>query len=329
MGDASIVLLTALVADALFGDPVYRFHPVRLIGRAFSLGERAARAIGLDGIIGGAAVLASVLALGNAGAVLSFLAARSAAHEVALAVSAWVIWSCVAARDMVAHARAVARPLASSDVHAARQAVQMIVGRDAQLLDAHGVARAAIESVAESFVDGFLAPVFWFVTGAAAGSAAGVSPVVAGTSCALIYRIANTADSMFGYRSERYLRFGCVPARFDDVLNYLPARLSIVCLMLGAVVARCDSGAGRRTFLRDRLKHCSPNSAHAEAFFAGALGLRLGGPTAYPYGVVDKPWLGTGRAEAGAGDVASAVRLFVASAAVAACGAILTLVFLP
>jgi len=212
----------------------------------------------------------------------------------AVAFDVFVVYACLALKDMARHALPVAAALEADDLPSARAAVQRIVGRDAAVLDAPGVARAAVESVAESFVDGFFAPVCWFVAGALLAGVAGADALPWAVGAALAYRTINTLDSMVGYRDARYLLFGRVSARLDDALNFVPARLSLPILFLAAGMCRLDARAGWRSARRDRLKHESPNAAHAESFAAGALGLRLGGPLQYPDGPLDKPWIGDG-----------------------------------
>ncbi len=280
--------------DSLVGDPAYPLHPVRLIGRVVALLERVLRAMRLSGILGGA-LLACAMLLLVIGVYVELRRLCGWAHPYAAVVfDVFVLYSCLALKDMARHALPVAAALEADDLPAARAAVQRIVGRDAAVLDAFGVARAAIESVAESFVDGFFAPVCWFVTSALLAGAAGADALSWAVGAALAYRTINTLDSMVGYRDARYFLFGRVSARLDDAFNFFPARLSLPVLFLAAGVSRLNALAGWRSARRDRLKHESPNAAHAESFAAGALGLRLGGPLQYPDGPVDKPWIGDG-----------------------------------
>ena len=295
---AWLVLATAYGADSLLGDNAYPLHPVRLIGRTIALLERGLRALGLSGLAGGALLAAATVAA-VLGVYTQLRWLCGVWHPAAaFALDAFVVYSCLALKDMARHALPVAAALEAGDLPAARAAVQGIVGRDAAVLDAAGVARAAVESVAESFVDGFYAPVCWFTAGAVLAGVVGAQTVPWAVGAALVYRVVNTLDSMVGYRDARYLFFGRVSARTDDALNFVPARLSLPLLAAAAAVCRLDFRAGWRVALRDRLKHESPNSAHAESFAAGALGLRLGGPTQYADGPVDKPWIGDGSAAA-------------------------------
>lgn len=294
MTSATIVLLIAVFLDLLLGDPVYRLHPVRMIGGLSATLERGLRRLGLAGVGGGVLLMGAVLM-----AVLgTYLAVRYAAGRLyaglGVALDIYVVYSCIALRDMVAHARPVASALKQGDSEAARRLLRQIVGRDVTALNEEGMARATVESVAESFVDGFLAPLFWFLVAAIGAGLAGAQPPAFATAAIVAYRCVNTLDSMVGYRNDRYRLFGRAAARTDDALNFFPARLSPALLWFGASVLGLNARDGWRTALRDRLKHASPNSAHAESFVAGALGLRLGGPTVYPHGTVDRPWLGAG-----------------------------------
>jgi adenosylcobinamide-phosphate synthase len=195
----------------------------------------------------------------------------------------------LAQRSLFDHVRAVERPLASGDLVAAREAVGMIVGRDTAALDESGVARAGIESLAESFGDGVVAPLFWLL--------------LLGLPGIWIYKAINTADSLIGHREEPWRAFGWAAARTDDLLNLIPARIA------GGLL--CLAGAGGwRVLWRDARQHASPNAGWPEAAMAGALGLRLAGPIAYDGVMHDKPWIGEGRAQAGVGDLRRALSIY-------------------
>ncbi len=200
----------------------------------------------------------------------------------------------LAQRSLFDHVRAVARPLVAGDLDSARNAVGLIVGRDVERLDESGVATAAIESLAESFNDGVVAPMFWFA--------------VAGLPGLFVYKTVNTADSMIGHREPRWRAFGWASARFDDVLNLIPARLA------GAALALVGLG-GWKTMLRDADKHASPNAGWPEAAMAGALGVRLGGPAWYDGQRTERPVLGEGRA-ATPSDLVRALRIYLLACAV-------------
>ena len=187
--------------------------------------------------------------------------------------------------------------------------MQMIVGRDATLLDRHGVARAAVESVAESLVDAGLSPLFWYVAGCLMAAGVGGRVTSGGVLAVLLFKSVSTMDSMVGYRNARYRQFGTVAARLDDVLNFIPARLSLGIVSVAALGSDMSASCGWQIGWRDRLKHESPNAGHSESAFAGALGLRLGGPTHYADRVAQKPWLGDGTPDATADSLGAACRL--------------------
>jgi adenosylcobinamide-phosphate synthase len=308
-------LLLAFALDALLGDPRWLWrrlpHPVVVIGRAIVwLEERW-----LDG----AAPVAAQARRGRTASLLVIGASTVAALAVqescirlplgwlplALAMS-----TLIAARGLYEHVAAVAAGL-EQGLEEGRHAVAHIVGRDPASLDAHGVARAAIESTAENFADGVVAPLFWGVLFGLPGMAA--------------YKAINTLDSMIGHRSPRYLYFGRFAARLDDLANWLPARLAAFLILAASL---CLPGAspthGWRALWRDAPRHRSPNAGWPEAAIAGALGLRLAGPRRYAGKTVDDAWMSAGRAAATPPDIRRALNLFVV-----ACGFAAALLALP
>jgi len=170
----------------------------------------------------------------------------------------------------------------------------MIVGRDTSVLNRQGILRASIETAAEGFVDGFLAPIFWYALSALIGGTLFQAPCVFGLSGILGYRIINTLDSMIGYRNKQYLYFGRFAARLDDIVNFIPARLSILFLFLSAWFLGKDAGNGLDSVVKYSHYAASPNAGYPESFVAGAFHIRLGGSVQYPFGRVDKPVIGNG-----------------------------------
>lgn len=289
------VMLAAFLIDAVIGDPVYPLHPVRLMGLLANVLERLLRRLRLDGVFGGFLLVIGVVMVAAGGyACVRFFALKDAPVVVILLADTFVVYSSIALGDLIAHARRVRDALEHDDLAGARVAVQMIVGRDANLLDRHGVARAAVESVAENFVDGILSPLFWYAVAGGSAWLAGWPPLPVAVAAILAFKAVSTLDSTVGYRNERYERFGKCAARLDDLLNFVPARLAVALIATASLPLRLSARACARVALRDRRKHASPNSAHAESAVAGALAIRLGGPTTYPHGVVEKPWLGDG-----------------------------------
>ena len=304
---AFLLLPAALLLDRLLGEPPARVHPVCGMGALAATMERVVRR-GPNGprmtLAGLAACLAVVLPVGLLAALPVRLAGEMLGGATAWIVCVVVVSLCLAPRCLDEHARRVALPLEQGGLEAARRAVSMLVGRDPQQLDAHGVARACVESVGENLTDGILSTLFW----AAAGLLlAGLPGAAALAAC---HRAANVLDAMWGKLNETYRCFGTASARLDDVLNWCPARLALPCIVLAAaLLPGLDARACRRVGWRDRHAHESPNSAWSEAAFAGALGLRLGGPAWCGPLYRDQPWLGDGTPLATARHIRQAVRL--------------------
>ncbi|CCJ08439.1 adenosylcobinamide-phosphate synthase CbiB [Methylocystis sp. SC2] len=299
------LLALAIEAGAGYPDALFRRigHPVTWMGALIAgldrglnrEGESFARRRSTGAL---ALAMLLVVAVGS-GALIQRAALALPLGWIALAVLAS---SLLAQRSLHAHVAAVAEGLAIS-VQDGRAAVAKIVGRDVSALDASGVARAAIESLAENFSDGVVAPALWLA--------------FFGLPGALAYKIVNTADSMIGHKSPRHRAFGWAAARCDDVMNFLPARASAGLLAIGALAMKGASPAkALTTAWRDAPHHVSPNAGWPEAAAAGALGLKLGGPRAYGGAeAVDGANLGDGRREANAADIRRALALYQISTA--------------
>ncbi|HXB98567.1 MAG TPA: adenosylcobinamide-phosphate synthase CbiB [bacterium] len=302
------LLAAALVLDLAVGDPDFAWHPVRLMGAWIRMLEDWARASA-----GSLALRGCGVALLNVGGfwLMGWLLLRSAAWaDGSLGWGPWLrrgmegamLWSCLGVRSMVSHALEVLRPLEQGDVAAARRAVARIVGRDTVDLDAAGICRACLESVAESLGDGVVAPLFF--------------AALAGAPAALAYRAANTADSMIGHRDTRYAELGWASARLDDLLNWIPARLAALCAALAALPLGLAPGRALRTAWNDGPGQPSPNSGWPEGAFAGALGVQLGGPCRYRGDVTIKAFLGPPLHPVDAAAGRRALALFLAATAV-------------
>lgn len=264
MSSLVIWVWLALALDALLGDPRWLPHPVRLIGRAALALEAPLRRWVRKPKLAG--ILAALLVIGGTGAVTwgVLLAARSVTPLLGDVVSVLFLYTTFAAKDLAAHSRAVFHALDAGDLPQARRRVARMVGRDTEGLDEAGIVRAAVESVAENSVDGVLAPVFY--------------AFLFGPVGAMVYKTVSTLDSTFGYKNKRYIDFGWASARIDDAANYIPARLSLALIPLGALLTGASASEAWRIGVRDARKHASPNSGHSEAAFAGALNVQLGGP---------------------------------------------------
>ncbi len=298
--DPFFLLLAGLAIDAALGERLTRTipHPVALAGRAVAFFDkrlnrenRSERARRVRGVI---AVVFCVVAAAALGALIAFVLRGS---FLGAAIEALLIATLLAQRSLFDHVAAVAVALDEGGLEAGREAVRHIVGRDPSSLDHHGVVRAAIESLAENFSDGVVAPAAFFL--------------VFGLPGLFAYKMANTLDSMIGHESPRYKSFGWAAARLDDLLNLVPSRLSGLLLAAAAVfLTGARPGRALRIMLRDARKHRSPNAGWPEAAMAGALALSLAGPRRYGGVVVADPWLGEGTARAVTGDIARALSLY-------------------
>jgi adenosylcobinamide-phosphate synthase len=273
-------------------------HPVTWIGRLIAALDRLLNRDTADAYWRrGAGIVAILLLLGIVGTV-----AFAAQHELlllpfGLIAVAVIASTLIAQRSLHQHVADVATALEQGDVIAGRAAVAKIVGRDPQTLDAAGVARAAIESLAENFSDAVVAPVFWMA--------------IAGLPGAALYKAINTADSMIGHRTLRHEAFGWAAARLDDLVNLPASRLSAVLLVAAAALNKTASAAAAwRAVLRDASRHRSPNAGYPEAAMAGALGLSLAGPRVYGGVTIDDATMGDGRRDATAADIRRALTLY-------------------
>ena len=264
-------VLGGFVLDALFGDPAWLPHPVVYMGKAISKLEKFLRPRlpkTPQGELLGGAIVAFCLPVGTF--LLTGLVCWGAARLhplLGLAVQMFWCGQALAARGLVQESTNVYKELKKPDLPGARKAVSRIVGRDTAELTAEGVTKAAVETVAENASDGVIAPLLYMLIG--------------GAPLALTYKAINTMDSMLGYKNEKYLYFGRVPAKLDDVANYIPSRLAALLWVAAAAFTGNDAKGAWRIWRRDRRRHASPNSAQTESACAGALGVQLAGPAYY------------------------------------------------
>lgn len=305
--DAFAIAGAALLLDALIGDPGWLYrrlpHPVALIGRAIGgldrLLNRPATPKALRVLTGILTVLLVTGAVGALAWTIGFGLRKIEPAWIGAAAEALLVSVMLAGRSLHAHVAAVARGLAQS-LDEGRKAVAAIVGRNPETLDGAGVARAAIESAAENFSDGLIAPLFWYLLFGLPGIAA--------------YKAINTLDSMIGHRTEKHHAFGWAAARLDDLANLVPARLAGGLLALGALLIPWASAKrALDTMLRDAGKHRSVNAGWPEAAMAGALGLSLGGPRQYAGDHADDPWIGSGSRAAAPADIRRALTVNLAT----------------
>jgi adenosylcobinamide-phosphate synthase len=286
------VLLIACLLDLLFGDPRWFPHPVRLIGWLAVKTERFTRSLPLGERNSGRLAVVIILLVTGICCGLFLLLFYQLPQPAFSAGAAFILYTTIAARDLVGHACQVGTAL-TTDLTTARYAISMIVGRDTAGMDESAIIRACVESVAENMSDGIIAPLFWATVGAMAGLAmGGMWPVVWAVMTAMLYKAVNTMDSMFGYKNEQYFYFGSCPARLDDLINFLPARLSGLAIVSAAPFCGCSLAAAWKILFRDHARHTSPNAGWPEAAMAGALGIQLGGDSRYFGKTVTKPVMG-------------------------------------
>ena len=293
------ILPAAFALDILLGDPPHLPHPVRWLGKAIEKLEPPFRRLRVNLIFSGA-LYAVVLILGTW--LLTFLVLK-AAYRVHPFFKTFLdiilIYYCISIRSLDDAAMEVKRCLQQQQVQAAKKKVAMIVGRDINNYKEDGLARATVETVAENLVDGVTAPLFFAAIG--------------GAPLALAYKMTNTLDSMVGYKNDTYQHFGKASARIDDVLNYLPARLTVPVVALAAQILARRGKWSLMTAVCEGAHHASPNAGYPEAAFAGALALKLNGPNYYYGKLVDKPYIGVRFGQSSPGHIKKACDIMLLS----------------
>jgi adenosylcobinamide-phosphate synthase len=275
----ALLLAAGVAADLALGDPVYAWHPVRLIGRLLTWFEARLRAIGLDGYGGGILpfLLLSATVLFLVAAI--FLVTNTVSFRASAIVHVLIVYSLLALGDLVHHVRRIESAVRRGDLTAARAGVSLLVGRDTDRMDGAACRRAAVESLSENLADGFTSPVLWYAVGGIPGL--------------VLFKIVSTMDSMVGYKTPQYLKFGWCGARLDDVMNYIPARLTW--LLIVAIAALLPRFSGRKAWTVGLQQHAlllGPNSGWSEAGTAGALERRIVGPIWLKGTMVTDLWIG-------------------------------------
>jgi adenosylcobinamide-phosphate synthase len=295
-----IALPAAFLLDLILGDPRWLPHPIRWMGKWIEKWEPRFRQFPMDLSTSGA-LFALSLVFGTWFITWILLQISHLMHEpFYTGLQIILIYFCLSVRSLQTSAMDVYRALRSETLSDAKERLSLIVGRDVQSLDSKGVVRAAVETVAENLVDGVLSPLFFAAIG--------------GAPLALAYKMVNTLDSMVGYKDEKYLQFGKCSARIDDIANFIPARLSVPVISLAAFFFKDRFEQTFMTAILDGEKHHSPNAGYPEAAFAGALGIRLGGPNTYQGRLVEKPYIGERFGECQVNHIWQACDLMVLSA---------------
>lgn len=294
-----VALVMGYILDLIFGDPYWMPHPVRFIGNLISILEKVIRRFmpktKRGEYIGGIILTVMVVSISMVIPLVIILMAKSINTYLALTVETFMCYQILATKSLKIESMKVYDELAKNDLPSARKAVSMIVGRDTKDLTFSGVAKAAVETVAENTSDGIIAPMIFIAIG--------------GAPMGFFYKAINTMDSMVGYKNEKYINFGRFAAKLDDVVNYLPARISAYQMILSSFFLRYDYKNAFKIYKRDRYNHASPNSAQTESVCAGALDVQLAGNAYYFGKLYEKPTIGDDIREINYDDIKKANRL--------------------
>ena len=308
------ILIYGFILDLIIGDPRWMPHPVRLMGKYISGGEKFLRKIFPDnrwGHVMGGMLLTMTLVCLSIAVPLLILWVATLLEPIILEKTGWVVdlsaiisifmcWQTIACKDLKKETMAVYSSLDAGDLPGARKNLSRVVGRDTLYLSEPAVCRAAVETVAENASDGVIAPMFFFAIG--------------GAPLAFAYKAINTLDSMIGYKNEKYFFFGRYAAIIDDIANFIPARITGILMVISTFIIGLNTKEAWRILRRDRKKHTSPNSGVPEAACAGALTVRLGGLSMYNFKPVDKPYIGDDTVEINREHIKKANTLMLATA---------------
>ena len=294
-------LIIGLVLDTILGDPYTMPHPVRLIGHMISACEKIVRKNMPNNLrLGGTLLAIAVSGVSFAVSLIIVLIAYRISSVLGVLAEGIMCYYLIAAKCLKNESMKVHKAIAANDIEGARKAVSMIVGRDTERLDEKGIIKATVETVAENTSDGVTAPVMFMALG--------------GAPLGFFYKAVNTMDSMIGYKNEKYADIGRTAAKLDDVLNYIPSRLTALAMTAAAFILGYDGKGAYRIWKRDRYNHASPNSAQTESACAGALGIQLAGDAYYFGELHKKPYIGDKQRDVENGDIVRANRLMYGSA---------------
>ena len=304
MINSTIALAIGFILDLIFGDPYWLPHPIRFIGNLISNGEKlirgnkekSAERQRVEGVI----LAVSVIVISTIIPIIILVAARMINNYLALAIESFMCYQILATKGLKTESMKVYKKLAEEDLEGARYAVSMIVGRDTKALDEAGVAKAAVETVAENTSDGIIAPMIFMAIG--------------GAPLGFLYKAINTLDSMIGYKNDKYLNFGRFAAKLDDIANYIPARISAYLMIFASFILGFNYKGAFNIYSRDKYNHASPNSAHTESVCAGALNVQLAGNAYYFGKLYEKPTIGDDLRPINYDDIKKANKLLYATA---------------
>lgn len=291
--------IIGFILDMIFGDPHWLYHPIRLIGKLITNTEKIVRSCfpkTKSGERMGGIVLAIIVMAVSTGIPLIIVVICYKIHVyLGVAIESIFCYQLLATKSLKVESMKVYKALKDGDIEKARYAVSMIVGRDTKSLDAVGITKAAVETVAENTSDGSIAPL--------------IAIIIGGAPLGFLYKSINTMDSMIGYKNDKYINLGRFAAKLDDIVNYIPARFSAYMMILSAYILGMDGKNAYRIYKRDRYKHASPNSAHTESVCAGALRIKLAGDAYYFGKLHKKEYIGDALRETEVEDIKRANRL--------------------
>lgn len=273
-----IVLPAAFLLDLILGDPLFLPHPIRWMGKAIELLEPSFRKISKNLSVSGTLFALFLISSAFAITFIIVVIAGKLHPVLGIVIEIILIYWCISVRSLKQSAMEVGRSLIDNRIDEAKAKVSLIVGRDVEKLTGNGIVKATIETVAENLVDGVISPLFFAVIG--------------GAPLAIAYKMVNTLDSMVGYKNEKYIHFGKAAARIDDISNFIPARLSVPIISLAAQILSRKGLNAFKTAVLEGKNHSSPNAGFPEASFAGAMGIKLGGPNYYHSKLVYKTYIG-------------------------------------
>ncbi|WP_024832143.1 adenosylcobinamide-phosphate synthase CbiB [Ruminiclostridium josui] len=303
------VIGIAFILDLIFGDPYWLLHPVCIIGKAISALEKMLRKIVKNELFAGTVLVLVISGLAFFVPFLILYLANTLNYYLAMGIEIYFCYQIFAVKSLKKESMKVYYPLNEGNYPEARKYLSYIVGRDTQNLDAKGITKATVETIAENTTDGVVAPLFYMAIG--------------GAPLAFLYKAINTMDSMIGYRNEKYEKFGKVAARLDDIANFIPARITALLMIAASALNGLDYKNAFRMFLRDRKNHKSPNSAQTESVCAGALNVQLAGNAYYFGQLVHKPTIGDNNREIVAQDIVLTNKLMYTTSVLAVIAAMI------
>jgi adenosylcobinamide-phosphate synthase len=298
------MIAAAVALDMILGDPAWFPHPVIFIGKLISLLEKLL----YDKKSRFKGFLLAFICVAVVWGICELIVYLAGLVHIESYIVVFFLYTSLATKSLAKAGNEVKNAFYNG-IEEARVKLSYIVGRDTKNLDGQAILRGTVETIAENTIDGVLAPFFFMGIGLIFGK-----PL----QFVFIYKTVNTLDSMVGYKNDKYINFGRFSAKLDDVLNFIPARLGSLIMLIAGLILGYDFKNGVKTFFRDRLKHKSPNSAHPESAVAGLLGIRLGGPNNYFGKLVDKPYIGDGEKKLALSDITKANRILYLSAALSA-----------